>query len=406
MLAGAISLAWTDFTTRPKTLTVGGLTLIGGPASPAYGVAIETIRLIEQGPGQTSSLSFTITDPTGVVTLTAGADVRFRDFTNADLPLFTGFVSSWSSTHEGVGRSIDVECIGIEAMLDWLYVPVVVSWPATPSAAVFMAALQSAIGQALGIGVPLNAAGDSAFGGGSGNSSLATPIGTNGWALPSAGSAGPGSLRSVLTQIMDAARATGATIGTTQGLQLTVDFYGGIRIWELDQNSQGALDYGPFVVSTASAPRPDTAQHRVIPGEAVRQVYVTGGSAAGSGVVSDGTGIAGPTAQISVPSSLTADDVVTYGRSYLLRNGGTTQGTVIAAEAASVNVGNIVTSQRRAGSQLTLTDAQAGVTGFQTQMSSIEKVFYPGTGERWTITYGLRRSGAQYIRQLTRAVLN
>lgn len=402
MHAAASSLAFTDYTARPKTLTLDGLTLIGGSGSPGYTVPIESVKLVEAGPGQVSSLVFTIVDPLGLISVRDGARVELTDQARGSAILFAGWVASWSSTPLGIGRSITLECVGIESVLDWLYVPTTITYLGTDP----IVPLQAAIAQAVGIGVPLNAAATGA------SSDVATPIGTGGNVMNgSSMSWGPGTLRAVLTSILD---SIGRQRNDQASMQLTVDFYGGIRVWQLTGSSLSTPDVNNLAGLTISAAgaliiRPDNLQHRNLPGEAIRSVYVKGASAAGSGTVTDGSGVVGPSASINVPNSATQDDVRAFGLAYLQRHGRVVQGTVTAAETGFVDIGQGWAAagggaEVHAFSPVLLTDAQVGVSSLSVQMQQIEKRFWPSGMETWTITYGSTRSAAQYLRQLTRAV--
>src|SRR5262245_6336401 len=104
-------------TAFPYTLLMGNLDVIG--ITP-----IDSIRIDEVGPGGVSSIEFTYGDSTGTVLPQTG-DVIKMQWNTPDVPIFLGWVDTWSSTPDfgGQGRSVTVQGIGIEAQLDWLIIP-------------------------------------------------------------------------------------------------------------------------------------------------------------------------------------------------------------------------------------------------------------------------------------------
>jgi len=148
-----IATQLTDQSLRPWTLTVGGVDVLGLNGS-SYGVPIESVEVVEQGPNGVSSMHFRIWDPAKEVNLREMDEVEFWQQQGIDLPFFAGFVQEWTLTTRGVGRYIDVECIGIEAVLDWMIIPVETVVPV--DTVVFRAVL-ALVGRATGVGVQIRA---------------------------------------------------------------------------------------------------------------------------------------------------------------------------------------------------------------------------------------------------------
>src|SRR5437764_337656 len=98
---------------RTKSLCIDGLDVLRNPTSTGntFAVPIESIQVIEAGPGQVSGLSFVIEDPQGEVSIVAGQYVLFMDNV-LDMPIFAGWVASYDVSAFGVGRAIKVECDG------------------------------------------------------------------------------------------------------------------------------------------------------------------------------------------------------------------------------------------------------------------------------------------------------
>lgn len=382
----------------PRALWVNGtdVRLKSGSATNRYGVPIDTVTVTEAGPPGVSSMQFTLEDPSKEITLNIADPVQFYDLTN-DRPLFTGWVQSWTATVFGLGRSYAVECIGAEAVLEWQIVPSLT----IPSGTKIHDAFQAAYGVAQGIGVPLRAIHAETQ-----NGTQAAPIGnislggddlnapSTRWAITVAGE----SLREVLRKIIEAAPNTNfvnpdlvrpSLYGAT-----TVDFYFGLRLYF----SQSApSDYASMTVtdSPAAALVPANMQQAIDSSDVVRQVYVKGGNAAGTGVVTDGSGVPGPTAYISDDNILTSADRDSAGLAYLADKSLSGRGSF------ELN-GNTISTNVHPASQLTLTDAETGATGTY-PIAQIVKRFY-ATRQDWTISFGgLPASFARALRRLTRS---
>ena len=151
-MLGTIATQLTDGTTRYKRLSIGPTEVLVDYGSSNLSVDMKTIRLTEEGPGGVSSMSFSVWDPDIQLTISIGDHIEFWDVTN-DQPLFLGFLASFGIRMAGPHRWVDVECVGIEVLLDWMLVPNLT----IPSGTDWAAGLQSLIYNATGVGWPIRA---------------------------------------------------------------------------------------------------------------------------------------------------------------------------------------------------------------------------------------------------------
>lgn len=402
-LAPAIAAALNvGLPTRTKALWINGLDVLKEPGTPGNrpGVPIESIELTEAPPGQVSRLSFTIEDPTGAWSFAAG-NVVYQDLTR-DVPLFRGFIDDIAPGVLGVGRSIDMTCTGVEAVLDWMYVPAATSWAGGVTDLDLATAVQKLVAAAIPVGFPLNVnANYSYFAGFGSGSGIGTPIRADMvlWGTSIlAGTAGPGTLR----QCLDTLSATVVDgLSNAVGVGVSVDFYGGLRIARTLADGSLAGDiYAPLAVGPAStvAARP---RHRVSYGDAPAQVYVSSSTPAGVGLVTAGDGRIGPLARITDNNATDASSRDRIGRQYLARRGVAAQGDFDLEERVTVDAGGGV--QYHPGSQLTITDASLGLSSFTAPMGTVVKRFLSNGAELWHVEYGTRvRSAVAVLRRLTR----
>ena len=378
--------------TRTKALYIDGVDFLLAPGTPGnkVGIPIETIELVEAGMGQSSSLRGTIEDPAGTVSLAEGGFVTFMDLT-LNLPLFMGFLQSWTPTPFGIGRRIEFDCIGVEAVLDWAYVP------ASTFGTGWGVSQLSMVGQAVasvasGLAIPLRIGTDNLGSKATFPTFLndATPI------FKTYAFAG-GSLRDALTAALDLFTTDDRTT-----YWLTVDFYGGLRVISLLDGIPTNVDYvaNLSISSATSVRRPVDTEHRST--LAPHQVYVIGGNAAGTGVVTDGTGLKGPTPTLSDNAILDRTVRDQAGRGYLRRQ---------AALAGSVGLDDMNAGSAgfevRTGGGISLTDSPIGLSAYKAIITEIRKVFSPSGAETWRLTYGRTPpSGANLIRRLTRQSLS
>lgn len=396
-------LAWnlSSSPSRDLVLTVAGQAVSASASiGNSYGIELPDLSVEEAGPGQVSSLETRILDPAGELTLALGSWMRLEDRLSNGV-LFAGWLESFHSEPFGVGRSIALTGIGIEALLDWVYVPAMTIPAGTEPAA----ALQSIASAGVGWnGTPVTWATNPA----TGLCSAATPVGPNtvGATFSAAVAIPAGSLRKAIARCMDAVLADVFQGDPRYIHRATIDFYGGLRVWVESGDANPAIvsitDYDPITLSTAGPFRPSSTSHGVSSSGMARGVFVSG-SGAGTGFVGDGTGIPGPTAQVSDASSTTAARLLGIGRSYLASQGITAEGSTVWDTPVDQSVGNPSSNQLRAGGFLQLTEASAGIVGqLKAPITSIRKSFSANGEQQWRIAYGARLQRASvYLRALT-----
>lgn len=407
MVAAVIATQLTDHAVRYKYLKIGGTDVLNKYSGSAYGYSVrrETIDLTEEGPGGVSSLHFTIADPLVQVTLVDGQDVEFWDITR-NRPLFLGFIQTFEINPTAVGREIAVTCIGIECLLDWLIVPNLTILAGTR----LSAAIQSAYYNSSGMGWPLRAFtqpyGSEDYG------HQDTPIAaiTDGSLQYDVVFEGQ-SLRQACTDLIVASDTwvTGAAGG-----YVTIDFYSGLRLMNGNAAGvEGILTMSPqadmdsmsiFDGAAASYPylTSDNVKFRLDSGGVVRGVYVKGANAAGSGLVSDGTGIPGPIQYISDDTSTTAAIRNAIALDYL---GGFSQATRATEAFSPIPTANLDAFNYRPGSYV-FKHVDSQVMGATTIFSlfRIHKRFDAYDMEHWTVDYGGNAPSAlKQTRRLTRS---
>jgi hypothetical protein len=394
--SAVIATQLTSTTAYPYALYLGSLNVIAGTGGNAPSVPFDTIDLTEIGPGGASALSFTIQDPQGQVPIPPAAmNVQLWDLTN-NLPMFNGFVQDKNlRPFPPLGRYIDVTAIGIEALLDWMIVPslTIVSGTATNTA------IQSCYANATGVGFPLRVTSSV-----SDNGTQANPIGDLG------GGAGPGTatqldvvlagetLREAIRKVIDVSTIAGVGFGfkTASTGVATVDFWGGLRVFD---PTAGPSDYAALAFDDSAVGLIHTGplNHEIDDTGVIRQVYVKGGNAAGTGLLSDGSGIPGPVNLLDDSTILTSTARDAAGYAYLADKHGAERG-----EAGMDTVRP--TTNIRAGSLVTIGDTLIGQPGNAYPIASIHKTF-TDTLQNWEVAYGgLRPSAMRHLRRLTRYV--
>lgn len=399
-------------------------TQLHGPAGAIYGlwidnlnvrpfVPIDSVTITEAGPGGVSSMSFVIEDPTGVIPIpTAGAVIRLQEFT-FDTPAFLGYVSDYNVQVMGIGRTITVEAVGVEIVLDWTAVPItyLARTPITPPYPAVDGVngatdlnpgrlseniwyLANVIGPISDIRLNLFAPLNNGTTPVDGDASL--PVGTlfKSGLFPEIASlghpVGPGSLRQALEDAIKASFYGSFGSTNVPDAVLTVDFYRRLRVFFRDAAPD---DYTNLTVSTAGPIRAENIQYEVHPGDVVRTVYVNGGNAAGSGYVTDGSGIFGRQAVIDSPTSTTAGRRDQIGAQYLASQATLVRGTFMLTDwtptAATIHPASTVT----------ITDLQVGLTAQTYPIAEITKGF-TGTRQNWTISFGgVRPSYVEAVRR-------
>jgi hypothetical protein len=385
-----------------RVLWLEGDNVLKGPAGGnAYGVLESSIVVTERGPGGVSAMTFVLRDPGKVQTLAEGDDVLYYDLVN-DRPEFAGWVQGWAVEPFGLGRAFGIRCQGFEAVLDWLIVTPTFTLPAGMN---LTDAIQAVVGLAQGIGFPLRAfvrpgfvvndvSGNQAGGIAQFQVNLATvTLGSD------VTITGPVTLREALAVVC----GTGLDffLGDWGGSSflpvVTVDFYGGLRAYS---PLAGPSDYAGLTVADtfAAALAPENLRHNVDAGGRPHQVWVKGGNAAGTGMVTDGTGIVGPTAVLNNSDILTGDAKRAAGTAYLRDKKQTIRGSF------ELN-GNTIATNVRVGSLLDLTDAETGATGLYA-IAEIQRR-YAGPRRDWRVSFGgMPLDLSRQIRRLTRGVLS
>ena len=377
------------------SITLDGLDVAARPGS-GYGVDPESLHITEADYGQASSASFAIMDSQAVVSVFPGQFVRIHDL-GLDMPVFVGWVDNYDVQELSLGRQINVDCVGIETALDWLYGP---AWAGDVNADV-LGCIQALIANAYGVGVGLRSAGSA-----SNASTMALPIAASVSGAIGAIAVAAGPLRQ---QISSLAEQLMVILYATFGLQMTivfgmtVDYWHNIRIFRADGVSQNRSDYAGITITTAAAPYPQHSDYQV--GSAVARSVVVTNSGASPTVVSDGSGIPGPTATYD-GSYATLAARVAAGQAYLASQLPSYSGqTTIEIDRANVSTQGMgtINAQRRAGSLVTFTVPQVGASGVVSQISSIEKSFADSGMETWTLHFGgsERQSAAVLLRKMT-----
>ncbi|MEI8084390.1 MAG: hypothetical protein WCI74_21325, partial [Actinomycetes bacterium] len=242
----------------------------------------------EAAPGAVSSLRFIVDDPAKSLTINAGDVVRFWDHIR-DVPIFGGFVDTVTCAPAfSTGRTISVSCVGFDILLDWLVIPsFTIPAPYILSEGDVLQCLVAVCG---GVGVPLHARSGPTLAGSQG-----APTGA-GYAIMNLASYSfvqGTTLRAAWTGFLAAANeadntANGTTVPVSR--HFTVDMWGGLRYWADQPWTALTAGYYPADYATltvtdtaASAVRSVDLSHQVDGGGVVRNVWVVGGNAAGSG---------------------------------------------------------------------------------------------------------------------------
>lgn len=389
--AGPSRVLWLEGDNVLKAPTLGN----------AYGVPEDSIAVTERGPGGVSAMSFVLRDPGKVHTLAEGDDVLYYDLVN-DRPEFAGWVQAWGVARFGLGRAFSVRCIGFEAVLDWILVTTTITLPAGLA---LRDAVTALMGVTAGIGFPLRAFVRPGFAVNDVSGNQVGPIAQFQQALAdiTLGSdvtiTAPVTLREALAVVCGTGLDffAGDWGGSSFLPVVTVDYYGGLRCYS---PGAGPSDYASLTVAdtVAAALAPENLTHSVDAGGRPHQVWVKGGNAAGTGMVTDGTGIPGPTAVISDNTILTEGAKRAAGTAYLRDKRSTIRGSF------ELN-GNTLATNVRAGSLLSLTDSETGATGNYAIAELVKR--YHGSRRDWRIAFGgLPLDLARQVRRLTRTTLS
>lgn len=397
MLAPAIAWQTTSrgLPARTKLLTIAGVDVAAPVATGnGLGVDVRSVKVTEAAAGNVSSLEFTVTDPSSALSVNQMDPVVFWDIA-LDLPVFVGWAQQAPAHPIGTGREITVTCIGIEAILDWAYVPSFTIPIGTDAITAYQMICAAAVGLN---GTPLRWAADFA---GFGGSTVQYPIDAqNASAFPllSAYVVAAGTLRQALRTFAEwwpngTNRAQGGTDG--HAVWISVDFWGGVRIWEYTPAALaaswlgGPQDYAaPTTIAIAGPARPSGTEYATDGGSTPRTAVVTAGAAVTT--VSDGTGLPGPTVTRNDANATTVAQRAGIGAAMLAGQGGGITGSTTAE--GTLTLGTFV-NQVRPGGSLSMQDPQAGIASpLFTWMGAISKTFAPSGEETWRIDFGSKRA--------------
>jgi hypothetical protein len=396
MAVGAIlGTALTTHAARPQILTVGGTDVILLPTGGGnvLGTPIESIAVSEKGPGAVSTMSFTVEDPGLVMTIADGMEVRYHDGT-IDVPIFAGWLDHWSvSPWAGTGAIYQVTAVGTESLLDWA----ILSTDLTFTGSNVNDAIQSIVANCYGIG-PLRAFMRPS---GGGTATQAYPMGnfTSYTILTMTVSAGT-SLREGIRQVL-----ANISFGTyTFNIAYTVDLWFGLRLYLVSATGTTNDDYTAFTV----VDDPTTVGFHAVDlsydteAATFRGVFVKGLNAAGTGLITDGTGLLGPIAYVNDQTVDSAAKLAATGGAYLGQYVSKLRGSFVLEAFTRTALGESTASTIHPGAKAIVTDARVGLNAVVLLFSQIDKTFNSGGTENWTFSFGgLPPSAAALTRHLT-----
>lgn len=405
--SAVIAASLTAGATAPAyALWIDGLNVLTEPGGKRWWVTVESVRPTIAGPGGVSTLEFTITDPSQLITVTDGQRVVLHRLSN-DKRLFQGWISRYSlrPRRGGVGRMIDVTCVGVDSLLDWAVITTAVTF-GTVLAVGTMVQQLVAVSTAAGLdgvralGDPTNAQGSQAFP--IANQLIGTTSYSNqdeaGNVIPVAITVGT-TLREAINQVCRSAGLYGTfvfTIDHTMGLRLWVNGASG----NFFSPTPSTADNLAITATVASTAAPGALAYDVDAASIVRRVLVLGTGV--SATVDDGTGKAGPMRVLNDPTITTAAGCRAAGYGYLADNRAGLRGTVTLEDSAAY--ANLGSEEALWG--VNITDASIGLSGARYMTGSMAFRFY-GSKTDYDLAFGgLEPSGARLMRQLTRGTLS
>ncbi|HEV8698949.1 MAG TPA: hypothetical protein VGQ89_14730, partial [Candidatus Limnocylindrales bacterium] len=358
------------------------------------------------------SMSFTIWDPTKLVTIPDTAKIRSWDYTR-DLPVFTGFVQTQSPVpgYGGAGRDIDVTCYGVESLLDQIIIPRISTVAGDDFDGTNIHEFQFL--QRLGQYLPLRAARTEP--GSTFTSSLTNPIQDfggyfSGLFLTPFVIEGL-SVRQTFETWVAAASWSNITDPFGYAVALTVDFWENLRGFWWGRGVAAATyptDYDTLVVDEATAGTAAAALRWTrdsSPGQIISAVYVKGGNAAGTGWVVGDTTKGRSEAYISDSTITTYEARQAAGQAELGRKG-------TGSGRGSITIENFTPINAHSGGELTITNSALGWSAKSFVISQIDKTFNKSGTQNWTVTFfdvddvpaAGRRSLARRLRSVTRTL--
>ena len=131
-------------------------------------------------------------------------------------------------------------------------------------------------------------------------------------------------------------------------------------------------------------------------------VWIKGGNAAGTGLVSDGSGLPGQVAYIEDTTVDTAAKLTARGTSYLQDFASGLRGQFSVTDEGGLKV---TANTTHTGGMVILTDARVGLSSTRLRIMSIAKSYNPSGREDWQISFGgIAPSMANLVRRLTRTI--
>lgn len=389
------------------TLTLDSVSILQQPGVPngLYGTLIDSIQVTEAGPGGTSSMQFVVDDPAGVLDVSDGAPVVYwNHFRNT--PAFVGYVDTATETVLGTGGSkqITVRATGNDARLDWASLPADVTFAAGVTATV---AIQSCAAQAVGLG-PVDVAVSGGLADRGAPIAATWSVGTLPVALTIRGGT---SMREAIRQICGQAwPSVKAAEPNFIEHAATLDWWNGLRVMARLSTSAMAGDYTEWTVDSRAGGilgNPVSNLEVTRNASSVRAVYIRGGNATGSGIVSDGTNRPGAVALLEDSTITTVAGRDAAGAAYLAQYAGQITGQFDYEDRPwTATVGN----QIRAGSRVQIYDdalAPFATDGILSTVMQIDKSYTDSIGasgplETWRVSFGaLPASLATFLRGLS-----
>lgn len=385
-------------------LWLDGLDVIREPATSGlrrWGARAESVDLRVAGSGGVSSMSFTISDPTGAVTVADGMTVRLHDHVN-DIPMFYGWIDHFETRLLGIGREIEVAAIGADALLDWAVTDYDVTLKgfsgAVPAdqATLQHTGIASLVAACGGIG-ELRVSFDPA----NPDSTYAHPIEEllqvafpNDVVIP----AGVTLREGIARMAAAASQPLPAGSGATNQVFVWVDPTLGLRVIADDGSPPGRTGDGTnLIIGTASLRKPTQHEYAIDATAVVRAVRVVGTGA--TATVTDGTGKRGRKVVIRDTSLTTVDQCANAGATYLAGYSTAQRGSITDEDCSAHSPAWVIASG------LTITDDQLGATGTYRIAAARWRLY--GAKRDVTFEYGaMRGSAASMLRRLTRDTLN
>lgn len=386
MALGAVFAAIVQPPSRGKLLTIAGVDVTKEPGTLGLGSDPTDVEVTHAGPSAVSSMTFNVDDPKATLAIFEGDPITFVNLVTGTI-IFQGWVQTVSSSvaFGDQGRVWEITAVGPEIILDWAVVPTLT----IPVGTGIQDAVQAAVAAATWTG-PLRA-----FASPNGSlvrSTQLKPIEGSLDVLTAAVTVSNTTLRETIRQVI-AACATGSTA------LCTVDMTFGLRLF-----IHGfPVDFTVLAVADTADPRPANLVNLTDYGPRIRAVSVIGGNAAGTGIVTDGTGLPGATGTLTDATILTAAALAAAGADFLARYQVAGRGSFDLEDWAADDT-------VKPGGNVTVASAALGLTAGAfagVRIGSIVKRYNAAGRETWHVTYGGNPpSAVRTLRRLTRNQLS